>query len=216
MKKFVISDPVVKQRCSTFGVVEFSKPYSNAFLNTQLAMVLADNHDSTGKDYLLELQIDFYSMLRNLCTNEDLTLRYITLTGRTDLLQRLRKDGFWHKKVQKDLERIQASELKKLYKNNDDVDDNNDVDDDDDSDEKKARKSKLRVLVPRARVVFGVSDPYGELEDGEVFFQPTLPEMELATFSDAHNVVVGRNPCYHPGDVRVLRLAHVEEKLRLE
>lgn len=213
MKKFGITDADVKLRCSTFGVVEFSKPYSNAFLNTQLAMVLSDNHDLTGRDYLLQLQSDFYSMLRNLCTNEELTLRYLTITGRTELLDRLRKDGFWHRRVQNDLKRIQVSDIKRLYKNNGDAGDDNDIDDDDNV-EKKDRKSKLRVLVPRARVVFGVSDPYGELEDGEVFFQPTLPEVELAAFSDANRVVVGRNPCYHPGDVRVLRLVHVEDKLR--
>ncbi|XP_020914800.1 RNA-dependent RNA polymerase 2 [Exaiptasia diaphana] len=208
MKKFKIPSEEIQQRCSTLGVVEYSKPFSNAYLNTQLAMVLADNQDRSGRSYLLQLQRQFYEMLRNLLHDEELAIHYLTITGRTDLLARLRRNGFWNHRVQKDLDRIRNDELRKMLK-----DDDSSYGFDEEGGQER-RRSKLRVLVPRARVVFGVSDPYGELEYGEVFFLPSLPETELASFHNARKVVVGRNPCYHPGDVRVLKLANVEDKFR--
>lgn len=207
MKKFKIPALEIQQRCSTLGVVEYSKPFSNAYLNTQLAMVLADNQDPSGRSYLLQLQREFYDILRNLLNDEELAIHYLTITGRTDLLNRLRRHGIWNHRVQKDLDRICNDELRKMLKE----DDGSGFDEEGGQ---ERRRSKLRVLVPQARVVFGVSDPYGELEYGEVFFQPSLPETEFASFYNARKVVVGRNPCYHPGDVRVLKLAKVEDKLR--
>lgn len=50
-------------------------------------------------------------------------------------------------------------------------------------------------------------DPFNELDYGECVFQPTLfDEVQLAEFQTAPEVMVVRNPCYHPGDIRVLRL----------
>ncbi|KAK3729805.1 hypothetical protein QZH41_013336, partial [Actinostola sp. cb2023] len=207
MKKFSIPEGVVRQRCTTLGVVEYSKPYSNAFLNTQLAMVVADNHGPQGWNYLLQLQRDFYDMLRYLSNDKDTALRYLTITGRTDLLTRLREQGIT-RRIQTQLEKIRRKELEKMLKDDVVRDTTND------DEQQEERKCKLRVLVPRARLVFGVSDPYGELEYDEVFFRPILPETEFAAFFDAQKVVVGRNPCYYPGDVRVLKLAKVEDKLR--
>lgn len=205
MKKFRIPDDVVRRNCSTFGVVEYSKPYSKAFLNTQLTMVLADN--GTLHDYLLELQRNCFNMLTNLCVNEEEALRYLTITGNEQGIGRLRQRGLYHTQVNRELGRLRNDEIKKMMKDDNGTPAGN-------QNENESSKSKLRVLVPQARVVFGVSDPYGELEYGEVFFQPTLPDGEIFEFSNANHVIVGRNPCYHPGDVRVLKLVHAQDKLR--
>ena len=55
--------------------------------------------------------------------------------------------------------------------------------------------------------MFGVCDPLNELEYGECVFQPTLfDEVQLGEFQAAQEVMVVRNPCYYPGDIRVLKL----------
>ena len=55
--------------------------------------------------------------------------------------------------------------------------------------------------------MFGVCDPFNELEYGECVFQPTLfDEVQMAEFQAAQEVMVVRNPCYHLGDIRVLKL----------
>ena len=35
-------------------------------------------------------------------------------------------------------------------------------------------KYKTRILVPQSRLVFGVCDPYGLLEENQCYFNPTL------------------------------------------
>lgn len=58
-----------------------------------------------------------------------------------------------------------------------------------------------------SRLVFGVCDPLNELRYGECVFQPTLfDEVQIAELQVAQKVMVVRNPCYHPGDIRVLKL----------
>ena len=63
------------------------------------------------------------------------------------------------------------------------------------------------LIFYRSRLVFGVCDPLNQLQYGECFFQPTLfDEVQHSEFQVAQEVMVVRNPCYHPGDIRVLRL----------
>ena len=69
----------------------------------------------------------------------------------------------------------------------------------------------FRVLIPDSRVVYGVSDPYGQLKHGKCFLQPTLHEAEKNGFSFAEFVLVMRMPSYHVEDVRVLKITHGKE-----
>ena len=67
-----------------------------------------------------------------------------------------------------------------------------------------------RILVPKSRVVFGVCDPLHKLKYGECYFNPTLP-VDEASFPAGQKFVVMRSPCYHPGDLRVLKLTDEKE-----
>ena len=70
----------------------------------------------------------------------------------------------------------------------------------------------FRVLIPDSRVVYVVSDPYGQLKHGKCFFQPTLHEAEKNGFSFAEFVLVMRmRPSYHVEDIRVLKITHGKE-----
>ena len=69
----------------------------------------------------------------------------------------------------------------------------------------------FKIFMPDSRVVYGVSDPYGQLNYGECFFQPTLHKAESDAFAVAEAVVVIRRPSFHVGDVRVLKLAQGKE-----
>ena len=77
-------------------------------------------------------------------------------------------------------------------------------------DDEPPRRSvvRTRILVPKARVVFGVCDPYNKLENGECYFSPTLLVDEAGEFACEKKVVVARYPCYHPGDIQVMNLTH--------
>lgn len=90
-------------------------------------------------------------------------------------------------------------------------------------------KKKARILMPDSCVLMGVIDPTGTLQENEIFvqikkdnFQLLGQGADLKANSDPMkqakimseidgipkiiegNVVVTRNPCVHPGDIRIL------------
>ena len=67
----------------------------------------------------------------------------------------------------------------------------------------KRGEQKCRILVPQSRLLFGVCDPRGCLEEGECFVNPTSDEEGIARAISGY-VLVSRNPCLHPGDLQKL------------
>ncbi|ESQ38406.1 hypothetical protein EUTSA_v10028370mg [Eutrema salsugineum] len=78
-------------------------------------------------------------------------------------------------------------------------------------------KSRCRILVPKGRILIGCMDEMGILEYGQVYVRVTLTKAELESREQGYfhkideetsvvigKVVVTKNPCLHPGDIRVL------------
>ncbi|XP_021821147.1 probable RNA-dependent RNA polymerase 1 [Prunus avium] len=81
-------------------------------------------------------------------------------------------------------------------------------------------RTKTRIFVPNGRSLMGCLDETGTLEYGQVFVQCSQRAVfggnsnssatsSEDTFIVEENVVVAKNPCLHPGDVRVLRAVNV-------
>ncbi|KAI5353374.1 hypothetical protein L3X38_006267 [Prunus dulcis] len=81
-------------------------------------------------------------------------------------------------------------------------------------------RTKTRIFVPNGRSLMGCLDETGTMEYGQVFVQCSQRVVfggnsnSRATSSEDNfivegNVVVAKNPCLHPGDVRVLRAVNV-------
>jgi RNA-dependent RNA polymerase len=66
----------------------------------------------------------------------------------------------------------------------------------------KLIKSKARILAPQSSILMGVMDEYAVLEYGEVFLQISF---ENHSEIIEGKIAIGKNPCYHPGDIRVLK-----------
>ena len=66
----------------------------------------------------------------------------------------------------------------------------------------------VRILIPKARVVFGVCDPYRKLTSAQCYFRPTLLPDQGKEFKMEKKVFVAPIPCYYPGDIQVLELTH--------
>ena len=62
---------------------------------------------------------------------------------------------------------------------------------------------RAHIRVPQARYMFGVVDEYGVLNEGEVFVQITDEDRTRTVLEK--RVAVTKNPCHHPGDLRVLQ-----------
>ncbi|KAK4437182.1 RNA-dependent RNA polymerase 2 [Sesamum alatum] len=78
-------------------------------------------------------------------------------------------------------------------------------------------RSRCRIFVPRGRVLVGCLDETATLEYGQVYVRLTMTKSELQCGDQRYfqrvdettsvvkgKVVVTKNPCLHPGDVRVL------------
>nr|AJA90770.1 RNA-dependent RNA polymerase 2 [Ephedra trifurca] len=81
-------------------------------------------------------------------------------------------------------------------------------------------KSKCRIFVPRGNVLIGCLDETGTLDYGEVFIQVSKTKIkgnydgassleELERHVIEGDVVVAKNPCLHPGDIRKLKAVNV-------
>ncbi|KAK2970903.1 hypothetical protein RJ640_005260 [Escallonia rubra] len=89
-------------------------------------------------------------------------------------------------------------------------------------------RSRCRIFVPKGRILIGCLDETGILNYGQVYVRVTMTKAELEscehTFfhkvDDTSSIVIGKvvvtkNPCLHPGDVRVLDAVYevaLEEK----
>uniref|UniRef100_A0A3Q7IMC2 RNA-dependent RNA polymerase n=1 Tax=Solanum lycopersicum TaxID=4081 RepID=A0A3Q7IMC2_SOLLC len=84
-------------------------------------------------------------------------------------------------------------------------------------------RNKARIFVPSGRWLMGCLDELGELEQGQCFIQVSSPSLESCfvkhgpNFSDIKKnlqvikglVIIAKNPCLHPGDVRILEAVDV-------
>ena len=73
---------------------------------------------------------------------------------------------------------------------------------------------QVRILIPKARVVYGVCDPYGKLTSEQCYFRPTLLCEQGKKFEPEKKVFVAPIPCYYPGDTQVLELIHDKEEYK--
>ncbi|CAM8892547.1 unnamed protein product [Rhodiola kirilowii] len=79
-------------------------------------------------------------------------------------------------------------------------------------------REKARIFVPKGRWLMGCLDELAVLEQGQCFIQVSSPKLENcflkhgSRFSETRkclqvikgHVVVAKNPCLHPGDIRIL------------
>lgn len=76
-------------------------------------------------------------------------------------------------------------------------------------------RTKTRILIPDGRAMMGCLDETRTLEYGEVFVQFSgkrhMGSESNQPFIIEGKVVVAKNPCLHPGDVRVLKAVDVPE-----
>ncbi|XP_059645306.1 RNA-dependent RNA polymerase 2 [Cornus florida] len=89
-------------------------------------------------------------------------------------------------------------------------------------------RSRCRIFVPKGRILIGCLDETGILNYGQVYVRVTMTKAELQCGEQGFfrkvdettsilmgKVVVSKNPCLHPGDVRVLEAVYevvLEEK----
>ena len=72
-------------------------------------------------------------------------------------------------------------------------------------------KERTRIYVPKAVLLMGVMDELSVLEPGELFLSIDPQNGRVPGTSPqviTGPVIMGRNPCFHPGDIRRLQVFH--------
>ncbi|CAF4811566.1 unnamed protein product, partial [Rotaria sp. Silwood2] len=73
-------------------------------------------------------------------------------------------------------------------------------------------RNKIPLPVNEARCLFGIADETGTLKPGECFIQ--YRSLENSSTSEKYivptgTVLVTKNPCLHPGDIRKIKVVYV-------
>lgn len=73
----------------------------------------------------------------------------------------------------------------------------------------KDLKEKARIHVPNGAFLLGILDETGTLEENEIFCQVSVNNNTTGNGGHRRKVITGeciifRNPCFHPGDIRVV------------
>ena len=168
----------------------YSRPYEVGSLNRQFILLLSAL--GIKDDVFLKKQKTYFQEIMSLTSNKENAFTYLCAFGEIDIAERLLKsDTINESSVLAKIKSIQqrayaspsnnASELEKI---------------------KKSPALRLKIPIEKSRNVYGVSDPSdNDLIYGTCFFQPTIRGEAKPIVG---KIVVAKNPCYSPGDVRVL------------
>ena len=169
---------------NTFSVVDYSCPYSFTRLNNDIVVLLSSLGIST--EVFLAKQEQYHDWLRNASHDWEAAFDLLCAANKYDAAERLLLEGLDSKLVRQDIRALQSSELASIKKND---------------------RPRVRTLVPKSRLLFGVCDPYSVLHSGEVHVRITVPRKGIVTLTNV-DVIVVRNPCLYPGDILKLRAVH--------
>lgn len=75
----------------------------------------------------------------------------------------------------------------------------------------KRDEQRCRIMVPNSRLLYGVADSRNILREGECAVTVTLHGDGRPRSLSGAEVLVSRNPCLHPGDVRKLKVVYRRE-----
>lgn len=171
------------------GVVDNgnSKPYEVGSLNKQFILLLSSL--GISDDVFLEKQKRYFEEIVSLTHNKEAAFTYLCAFGEINIAERLLETDQYDNEVLAKVKKIQQRAYESPNRNTSG------------EKNKKSPAERLKIPVKKSRNVFGISDPTNTLEYGTCFFQPTIRGQAKPIVG---NVVVAKNPCYSPGDVRVL------------
>ena len=170
---------------NTFSVVAYSVPYSFARLNNEIVVLLSSL--GVPAETFLKRQADYHGWLRAASTDWQVAFNILSALKQPEAAERLLLHGLESPEIQRMIRSAQLAEIGSF---------------------KKKDKFRARMIIPKSRFLFGVCDPYGVLQEGEVHVRVSVPRKGATTLTNTQVLVV-RNPCLHPGDcLKLWAVAH--------
>ncbi|KAJ1308794.1 hypothetical protein OPQ81_004484 [Rhizoctonia solani] len=174
---------------NTFSVVDYSRPYQFARLNNDIIVLLSAL--GITNEALAAKQDAYFDWIQSADKDVASAMNFLSALGKHDLAERAFLNGSEDKDIKTQIRNAQVEEVNAFQK-------------------PETGKDRSRIFLFQSRFLFGVCDPYGLLEEGEVHVRIMEPRKGATTLSNIDLMVV-RNPCLHPGDILKLRAVHHTE-----
>ncbi len=172
MKKFTATSD------NTFSVVGYSQPYAFGRLNNEIVTLLWSL--GVSKEKLVAKQEAYFEWIRKASEDVSSAVDFLSCLGQYPLAERVLLDGIDDDDVAKSIRKAQLSEVSNFRKND---------------------KNRVRMMIQKSRLLYGVCDPFQVLKEGQVHIRITTSRKGPSTPLNC-SVLVVRNPCLHPGTAR--------------
>lgn len=166
---------------NTFSVVDYSVPFAFGRLNNDIVVLLSSL--GISNETFLAKQKSYHEWIQGASEHWEAAFNLLCALNKYEVAERLLLDGLDSPAVRKEVRAVQNSELAGF---------------------RKGDKLRVRTLLPKSRLLFGVCDPYSVLREGEVHVRVSVPRQGATTLTNV-DVLVVRNPCLYPGDCLKLR-----------
>ena len=169
-----------------------SQPYSYGYLNDEVILLL--HSLGISSQVLLRKQKLYFDYLNQAKDDPQIAFCFLSSLSQMELAENVLLDG---------VETVSATLRKYLNQEYDKM-------------INKRDEQKCRILVPKSRLLFGICDPYGVLKPGECFVRITQEQGGgLPSTLTGIEILVTRNPCLHPGDLRKIKAVNRPELTHL-
>jgi hypothetical protein len=170
----------------TLSVLEYSKPYSFGKLNAELVTLLSALE--IPDDVFLRKQREYFDLITQASEDPIKAFIFMSYMGEGDSAESIILNGL--ESIGPKLKKAQHEAWGKMFDKKD--------------------SEKVHFLVPNSRLLFGVCDPTGKLRPDECHVR-VMVEGEGVRSLHGSMVIVARNPCLHPGDIRKLHVTCLPE-----
>ena len=170
----------------TLSVIEYSKPYSFGKLNAELVTLLSAL--GVPDDVFLRKQREYFDLITQASDDPVKAFIFMSYMGEGDSAESIVLNGL--ESVGPKLKKAQHEAWGKMFDKKD--------------------SERVHFLVPNSRLLFGVCDPTGKLRYDECHVRVTVEGGGIRSLHGSW-VVVARNPCLHPGDIRKLHVTCLPE-----
>lgn len=157
----------------TFSVLDYSKPYTFGYLNGELVTLLSTL--GISDQIFIRKQREYFMFLKDALYDPHSAFIFLSYKGEHEMAEKV-LNGI--APLRDSIRRLQKEEWKGSYDKKD--------------------KERVRIMIPQSRLLYGVADYTGTLKEGEVLVRITVEGKGVLTL-DGAEVIVGRNPCLHPG-----------------
>lgn len=171
---------------NTFAVKAYSKPYTFGKLNAELVTLLSVL--GVPDDIFLRKQREYFDMISQAGDDPLKAFIFLSYMGDQDSAESIVLNGL--QSARRQLKEAQHTAWAKMFDKRD--------------------SEKVHFLVPQSRIIFGVADPTEKLWPNECHVRITIEGAGVRSLDGAW-IIVGRNPCLHPGDIRKLRVKELPE-----